>query len=125
MIQSAERPLLLIASACNRNDSAQALRDFVDRTGIYFFGSSALSVGRILAGAMKDGCVPLDPARSWTWTWTWTWSKAASANQPQRSGAGAHVPPGSWRCEQWDPHQVHVQVQDQDAGAHRVMWDTP
>ena len=39
MIQAAERPLLLIASACNRNDSSQALRDFVDRTGIYFFST--------------------------------------------------------------------------------------
>ncbi len=39
MIQGAERPLLLVASACNRNDSAPALRDFVDRTGIYFFST--------------------------------------------------------------------------------------
>ncbi len=39
MIRSAERPLLLVASACNRNDSAPALRDFVDRTGIYFFST--------------------------------------------------------------------------------------
>lgn len=39
MIQAAKRPLLLIASACNRNDSAPALRDFVERTGIYFFST--------------------------------------------------------------------------------------
>ena len=39
MIRAAERPLLLIASACNRNDSAPALRDFVERTGIYFFST--------------------------------------------------------------------------------------
>lgn len=39
LIRSAQRPLLLIASACNRNDSAPALRDFVDRTGIYFFST--------------------------------------------------------------------------------------
>lgn len=39
MIQSAKRPLLLIASACNRNNSAPALRDFVDRTGMYFFST--------------------------------------------------------------------------------------
>ncbi len=39
MIRTAKRPLLLIASACNRNNSAPALRDFVDRTGIYFFST--------------------------------------------------------------------------------------
>lgn len=39
MIRAAERPLLLVASACNRNRSAQALRDFVERTGIYFFST--------------------------------------------------------------------------------------
>ncbi len=39
MIRSAKRPLLLIASACNRNNSAPALRDFVDRTGMYFFST--------------------------------------------------------------------------------------
>jgi len=39
MIQAAKRPLLLIASACNRNNSTPALRDFVDRTGIYFFST--------------------------------------------------------------------------------------
>ena len=39
LIQAADRPLLLIASACNRNNSAPALRDFVDRTGIYFFST--------------------------------------------------------------------------------------
>ena len=36
LIQAAKRPLLLIASACNRNNCAPALRDFVERTGIYF-----------------------------------------------------------------------------------------
>ncbi len=39
MIQDAERPLLLIASACNRNESSGALLDFVERTGIYFFST--------------------------------------------------------------------------------------
>jgi acetolactate synthase-1/2/3 large subunit len=39
MIQNAKRPLLLIASACNRNDSSPALREFVDRTGMYFFST--------------------------------------------------------------------------------------
>ncbi len=39
LIKAAKHPLLLIASACNRNDSAPALRDFVDRTGIYFFST--------------------------------------------------------------------------------------
>ncbi len=39
MIQAAKRPLLLVASACNRNNSSPALRDFVDRTGIYFFST--------------------------------------------------------------------------------------
>ncbi len=39
MIRSAEQPLLLVASACNRNDSGPALRDFVERTGIYFFST--------------------------------------------------------------------------------------
>ena len=39
LIQAAERPLLLIASASNRNNSAPALRDFVERTGIYFFST--------------------------------------------------------------------------------------
>ncbi|TDI28429.1 MAG: acetolactate synthase large subunit [Acidobacteria bacterium] len=39
LIGTARRPLLLIASACNRNDSAPALRDFVERTGIYFFST--------------------------------------------------------------------------------------
>ncbi len=38
-IRAAKRPLLLVASACNRNNSAPALRDFVDRTGIYFFST--------------------------------------------------------------------------------------
>jgi len=39
MIAAAERPLLLIASACNRNNTAETLRDFVDETGIYFFAT--------------------------------------------------------------------------------------
>ncbi len=39
MIQAAKRPLLLLASACSRNNSAAALRDFVDRTGMYFFST--------------------------------------------------------------------------------------
>jgi len=39
LIRAAKRPLLLIASACNRNNCAPALRDFVDRTGIYFFST--------------------------------------------------------------------------------------
>jgi len=39
MIQSAKSPLLLIASACNRNNSSRALEDFVDRTGIYFLST--------------------------------------------------------------------------------------
>ncbi len=39
MIQAAKRPLLLLASACSRNNSGAALRDFVDRTGIYFFST--------------------------------------------------------------------------------------
>jgi acetolactate synthase-1/2/3 large subunit len=38
-IKEAKRPLLLIASACNRNDSAPALRDFVEKTGMYFFST--------------------------------------------------------------------------------------
>lgn len=39
MIQDAERPLLLVASSCNRNLSGPALLDFVDRTGIHFFST--------------------------------------------------------------------------------------
>ena len=39
MIHAAKRPLLLIASACNRNNCAPALRDFVEQTGIYFFST--------------------------------------------------------------------------------------
>ena len=39
LIRDAKRPLLSIASACNRNQSAPALRDFVDRTGLYFFST--------------------------------------------------------------------------------------
>ncbi|MFT4708903.1 MAG: acetolactate synthase-1/2/3 large subunit [Bacteroidia bacterium] len=39
MIANAERPLLLIAAAGNRNNVAQAIRDFVEETGIYFFST--------------------------------------------------------------------------------------
>lgn len=39
MIQGAERPLLLLASACNRTGSSAALLEFIDRTGIYFFST--------------------------------------------------------------------------------------
>ena len=39
LIGAAKRPLLLIASACNRNNTAPALREFVDRTGLYFFST--------------------------------------------------------------------------------------
>ena len=39
LIQTARRPLLLVASACSRNNSAPALREFVNRTGIYFFST--------------------------------------------------------------------------------------
>ncbi len=39
MIRCSKKPLLLLASACNRNNSGPALRDFIDRTGIYFFST--------------------------------------------------------------------------------------
>jgi acetolactate synthase-1/2/3 large subunit len=39
LIRAARCPLLLIASASSRNDSAPALRDFIDRTGMYFFST--------------------------------------------------------------------------------------
>ncbi|MFT5058432.1 MAG: acetolactate synthase-1/2/3 large subunit [Planctomycetota bacterium] len=39
MITAAKRPLLLIASASNRNNTSQAIRDFIDETGIYFFST--------------------------------------------------------------------------------------
>jgi len=37
MIEKAKRPLLLIASAANRKYTHEAVREFVDKTGIYFF----------------------------------------------------------------------------------------
>jgi len=37
MIQSAERPLVLIGAGGNRRDNYQALRKFIDKSGIYFF----------------------------------------------------------------------------------------
>jgi len=37
IIMEAKRPLLLIASGANRNESHNALRNFVDKTGLYFF----------------------------------------------------------------------------------------
>lgn len=39
MIEQAKRPLLLVASACNREDVSDALRGFVDGSGIYFFST--------------------------------------------------------------------------------------
>ena len=39
LIVAAEHPLLLIASGANRNQTFGALRDFVDRTGLYFFAT--------------------------------------------------------------------------------------
>lgn len=38
-IQAAKRPLLLVASACNRGHCAQALHNFVQHTGMYFFST--------------------------------------------------------------------------------------
>jgi len=37
MIMEAKHPLLLIASGANRNKTHKALRNFVDKTGLYFF----------------------------------------------------------------------------------------
>jgi len=37
LIKQAKHPLLLIASGANRNKTHNALRDFVDKTGLYFF----------------------------------------------------------------------------------------
>ncbi len=37
MVMAAKRPLLLIASGANRHDTHSAVREFVDRTGLYFF----------------------------------------------------------------------------------------
>ncbi len=39
LIQQAKNPLLLIASAANRRQTCQAIEDFVERTGIYFFST--------------------------------------------------------------------------------------
>ena len=39
MISSARAPLLLIGAAANRKGSCQALRSFIDKTGIYFFNT--------------------------------------------------------------------------------------
>ncbi|MDA1000089.1 MAG: acetolactate synthase large subunit [bacterium] len=39
MIRGAARPLLLIGAAANRNRTCQALPEFVDKTGIYFFNT--------------------------------------------------------------------------------------
>jgi acetolactate synthase-1/2/3 large subunit len=54
MIRAAERPLLCVASACNRNDSAPALRDFVERTGIYFFSTQ---MGKGAVDERHDQCL--------------------------------------------------------------------
>ena len=37
MIEAAQNPLLLIGAGANRKATGQALQDFVDKTGIYFF----------------------------------------------------------------------------------------
>jgi acetolactate synthase I/II/III large subunit len=39
LIMAAKRPLVLMASACNRNNTAPAAAEFVDRTGLYFFST--------------------------------------------------------------------------------------
>lgn len=39
MIEAAERPLLLIGAGANRKRAGEALREFVDNTGIYFFNT--------------------------------------------------------------------------------------
>lgn len=39
MIEKAKRPLLLIASACHREDVSDALRACIDGSGIYFFST--------------------------------------------------------------------------------------
>jgi len=54
MIRAAERPLLCVASACNRNNSAPALRDFVERTGIYFFSTQ---MGKGAVDERHDRCL--------------------------------------------------------------------
>ena len=37
MIEAAERPLLLIGAGANRKRTSKALKEFIDKTGIYFF----------------------------------------------------------------------------------------
>lgn len=39
MIESAELPLLLIGAGANRQRTSEALKEFVDKTGIYFFNT--------------------------------------------------------------------------------------
>ena len=39
MIEAAERPLLLIGAGANRKRTSEALRTFIDKTGIYFFNT--------------------------------------------------------------------------------------
>ncbi len=39
MIEAAELPLLLIGAGANRQRTSEALREFVDKTGIYFFNT--------------------------------------------------------------------------------------
>lgn len=39
MINAAERPLLLIGAAANRKRTSKALKDLVDKTGLYFFNT--------------------------------------------------------------------------------------
>jgi len=39
MIETAERPLLLIGAGANRKTTGEALTDFIDKTGIYFFNT--------------------------------------------------------------------------------------
>ena len=39
MIEGAERPLLLIGAGANRKRTSNALREFIDQTGIYFFNT--------------------------------------------------------------------------------------
>ena len=39
MIDAAERPLLLVGAGANRKRTGQALQEFIDKTGIYFFNT--------------------------------------------------------------------------------------
>jgi len=39
MIETAQRPLLLIGAGANRKATGQALKEFIDKTGIYFFNT--------------------------------------------------------------------------------------